>query len=146
MAKPFESRLQDLVYNVEVGVGLILIKIFLYVLFALACGFIYVGTQFNSFTHSEAIQQAQLARSFAETNQLTTKVVRPSSMRHLIENVLREGTPAHRNPRIDDHPDIRHAPGFPVVIGTTITAGAGIILMTMLSDLWIAARERRPLA
>jgi hypothetical protein len=118
MAKPFESRLQDLVYNVEVGVGLILIKIFLYVLFALACGFIYVGTQFNSFTHAEAMEQAQLARSFAETNQLTTKVVRPSSMRHLIENVMREGTREHRNPRIDDHPDIRHAPGFPVVIGT----------------------------
>ncbi|NPD14867.1 ABC transporter permease [Xinfangfangia sp. D13-10-4-6] len=35
---------------------------------------------------------------------------------------------------------------FPVVIGTTITAGAGIILMTTLSDLWIAARERRPLS
>ncbi len=118
MAKPFESRLQDLVYNVEVGVGLILIKIFLYALFALACGFIYVGTQFNSFTRAEAMEQAQLARNFSETNRLTTKVVRPSSMRHLIENVMREGTREHRNPRIDDHPDIRNAPGFPVVIGT----------------------------
>lgn len=33
---------------------------------------------------------------------------------------------------------------FPVVIGTTIVAGAGIILMTSLGDLLVQARERRP--
>ena len=31
MARPFESRIQDLVYNVEVGVGLRIIKVFLYI-------------------------------------------------------------------------------------------------------------------
>lgn len=122
-AKPFESRIQDIVYNVEVGVGLRIIKSGLFVLFALGIMVLYTALEFKGFREAEAMEYGQLARNWAHSNQLNTNVIRPASMWYLIEKGQDE------NPRIgvvkdadgntrSMHPDILHPPAYPMIIGT----------------------------
>ena len=129
-AKPFESRIQDLVYNVDVGIGLRLIKLALYISFVGLVLLVYTATQFFAFNDAEAMEYAQLGRNLAETGELTTKVVRPATLRFLIENtgrtipevrdendeIVEEEKKIGGNPRIDDHPDILHPPLYPAVL------------------------------
>ena len=74
MARPFESRIQDLVYNVEVGVGLRIIKAILYVFFVLAVMVMYTANEFQGLREAEAMEYAQLGRNLAEPA-VTTVVV-----------------------------------------------------------------------
>ena len=46
-AKPFESKIQNLVYNVDVGVGFQVIKGGLYILFVLVVMLLYTAGQFR---------------------------------------------------------------------------------------------------
>jgi MFS family permease len=109
-AKPFESRIQDLVYNVDVGIGLKIIKVGLYILLILGLMLIYTVTQFKGLKEAEAMDYAQLGRNLAQHGKLVTQCVRPASMWYLIEN-SKTG-----NPRIDQHPDILHPPVYPALL------------------------------
>ena len=117
MAKSFESRIQNLVYNVDVGMGLGLIKLGLYTLSVLILLVIYTATQFTSFGDAEAMEYAQLGRNFSERGKWVTQVVRPSTIRFLIEHKKtterrKDGQKIERDgdPRFDEHPDIIHPP------------------------------------
>ena len=90
-AKPFESRIQDLVYNVEVGVGLVIIKYFLYLIFIFLLAFLYVAGQFQGYKEADAMEYAQLAREVAETGSLRTQVVRPATLWYLLDNGVKKG-------------------------------------------------------
>ena len=83
--KHFGSSVQDLVYNIDVGVGLRLVQFGLYSLFVVIIILIYTATQFRAFDEPEAMEYAQLARNMSRSEGMTTQVVRPSTIRFLIE-------------------------------------------------------------
>ena len=109
-AKPFESRIQNLVYNVDVGIGLRLIKVGLYLLFVFILMLLYTATQFRGLKDAEAMDYAQLGRNLAVRGQLITQCVRPLSMWYLIEHTRAA------NPQVTDHPDILHPPMWPALL------------------------------
>ena len=121
-AKPFESRIQDLVYNVEVGVGLVIIKYFLYLIFIFLLAFLYVAGQFQGYKEADAMEYAQLAREYAETGKLRTNVIRPATLWYLLENGIKVG-PSGKSDLMLDHPDILHPPVYPVLMGWLLKAG-----------------------
>lgn len=120
-AKPFESRIQDLVYNVEVGVGLVIIKYFLYLIFLFLLAGLYIANQFQGFKEADAMEYAQLARQYAQTGALRTQVVRPATLWYLVENKITRGATGQSD-LVLDHPDILHPPLYPVVMGTLFKA------------------------
>lgn len=112
MAKPFESKIQNLVYNVDVGVGLRVVKGGLYILVVLIVMLLYTAGQFRGLRDAEAMDYAQLARNLSQRGRFVTQCIRPASMWYLIEN-----SPSH-NPMINQHPDIVHAPLWPATLAT----------------------------
>lgn len=116
MAKPFETKIQDLVYNVDVGIGLRLIKTGLYCLGVLIIMLLYTATQFHGLKDAEAMDYGQLGRNLATRHQLITQCVRPVTMWGLIEK-----TSAH-NPRVNEHPDTLHPPLWPTLLAAGFRA------------------------
>lgn len=110
-AKPFESTIQDLVYNVDVGIGYRVIKVGLFVLVVLAVALLYTAAQFRGFRDAEAMEYAQIGRIFAQRLRFQTQCIRPITMWYLIEK-----SRLH-NPQINAHPDILHAPLWPALLG-----------------------------
>lgn len=110
-AKPFESRIQDLVYNVDAGIGVTLIKSFLYILIVGTIILLFTATQFKGLKDAEAMDYAQLGRNWMTHRQLITQNVRPASIWYLNRDT--EGMA----PRIHNHPDIVHAPLYPMMLG-----------------------------
>ncbi|MCO5062589.1 MAG: glycosyltransferase family 39 protein [Kiritimatiellae bacterium] len=110
MARPFESRIQDIVYNVDVGVGLRLVKLGLYLLMLLAIVLLYTATQFHGLKDAEAMDLAQLGRNLMQQGRFTTQQIRPASMWYLIEH-----SKSH-DPQLRQHPDIVHPPIYPLLL------------------------------
>ena len=111
-ARPFESRLQDLVYNVDVGVGREIIRFGLYVLFFLFIILFYTVVQFKGLKEEEAMDYAQLGRNLAQQKAFVTQCVRPVTAGFFLKR------PEVQNPLIMRHPDILHPPLYPVLLGT----------------------------
>ena len=109
-AKPFETKIQDLVYNVDVGVGLRLIQSGLYCLGILIVMLLYTATQFHGLKDAEAMDYGQLGRNLATRHHFITQCVRPVTLWGLIEK-----SPKH-NPMVNKHPDILHPPLWPMVL------------------------------
>ncbi len=131
MAKPFESRIQDIVYNVDVGIGLRLIKIGLYLLFILGVMVLYTATQFRGLKEMEAMDQAQVARNLMLGQGFTTKNIRPASMWYLIEH-----GPGN-NPMIRAHPDVVNAPLYPAVLAVAFKALQGYFVSSGGSTIYL---------
>lgn len=121
MAKSsYQSRAQNLVYTLEVGIGASVLKTLLFLLFMLLLSVLYVATQYTGFKDARAMDQAQLARRYAETGRLHTGNIRPASLWLLEKNDrlrVPDGEGGERF-RIQDHPDIVNAPFYPLVLGT----------------------------
>jgi hypothetical protein len=138
--KQFGSSVQDLVYNIDVGVGLRLVQFGLYSLFVVIIILIYTATQFRAFNEPEAMEYAQLARNMSRSEGMTTQVVRPATIRFLIENekLVSARTPEdverdkdaadmddeaaavpeieEGHPQVMSHPDIIHPPVYPSIL------------------------------
>ena len=110
-AKPFESRIQDLIYNVDVGIGLALMKVGLYLFFVLITILLYTATQFLGLKEPAAMDAAQLGRNLATHHRFITQNIRPASLWYLSRNNPAGGL------RMDRHPDIVNAPLWPAVLG-----------------------------
>lgn len=115
-AKPFESKIQNLVYNVDVGIGLRLIKGGLYVLVLLTVVLLYTATQFHGLSDAEAMDYAQLGRTLATRGHFSTECIRPITLW-----CMKEKSRLH-NPMINDHPDILHAPLWPALLAGAFKA------------------------
>lgn len=121
--RPIEPVIQDLVYNLDVGVGLQIFRTLTYIFLVVAGVLLFTATQFFALGEPEAMEYAQLARSFSRSGTLTTQVIRPSTMRFLIENTGSteiEGEEIREvggDPRMESHPDILHPPVYPVILG-----------------------------
>ena len=108
--RSFETTLHDVVYSIDVGTGLKIIRVALFVLFILLISMIYVATQFRGLNNAEAMDYAQLGRNFSLNGGMVTKCVRP----------LTVWKASGRNPENDahfyDHPDLFHPPVYPAVL------------------------------
>ncbi|TAN39217.1 MAG: hypothetical protein EPN23_00400 [Verrucomicrobia bacterium] len=107
---PFAVRVQDLVYNVELGLGLRLIQGALYILVILLLMVGFTAKRFAGLKEAEAMDYAQLGRNLMEKHRLVTQDIRPASMWYLIEK-------SHQhNPQMEQHPDIVHPPLYPALL------------------------------
>ena len=108
--KSFENTLHDIVYSIDTGTGLKIIRVGLYVLILLIIVMIYTATQFRGLKSEESMDFAQLGRNFSFQNGLVTKYVRPVSMWKMAS--LNEW----EDPHVGLHPDLIHPPAYPVVL------------------------------
>ncbi|MCF7847556.1 MAG: glycosyltransferase family 39 protein [Kiritimatiellales bacterium] len=108
--RSFESSLHDIVYSIDTGTGLKIIRASLYTLFLVVLILLYTATQFRGLKDAEAMDLAQVGRNITLQGGMQTKCVRPLTM-WKISQVTPEG-----NPRILNHPDILHAPAYPAVL------------------------------
>ncbi len=110
LPKSFESRVQDLIYNVDVGVGNRLIKGAVFVLAVLALMGMYNLSQFWGLKHADAMDQAQIARELMENGTFSTRYIRPAAVWLFEKNGADPRTLMLRQP------DIVHPPVHPWLI------------------------------
>ncbi|MCX7009326.1 MAG: glycosyltransferase family 39 protein [Kiritimatiellaeota bacterium] len=117
--KPFSVKVQDLVYNVEVGLGLRIVQGVLYALLILGLMVGFTAKRFAGLKDAEAMDQAQLARNLMEKHQLVTQNIRPASMWYLIEKSRQH------SPQMEQHPDIVNPPLYPAILSVGFLATRG---------------------
>lgn len=108
--KPFQSRIQDLVYNVDVGPGHQAVKVALYVLMVLMVMLFYTATQFRGLREQDPMDAAQLGRNLLYYKQYATQCVRPLSIGYL------ERKTGRRPPILVGHPELIRPPLYPAVL------------------------------
>jgi hypothetical protein len=108
--RSFESTLHDVVYSIDAGTGLKIIRVTLYVLLLLIILMLYTATQFRGLKTEEAMDYAQLGRNISLNNGMVTKCVRPMSMWKMSERS------PNQDPQIGKHPDLYHPPAYPAVL------------------------------
>ncbi len=112
--KPFESRIQDLVYNVDSGIGVTIIKLLLYILFVGVVIVVYTANQYKGLRDAEAMEYAQLGRNISlEAPWLITKNVRPLSIWY-VTNASED-----LSAQLGRHPDLIHAPLYPALLAAS---------------------------
>lgn len=116
MPKFSNTSAQNLVYHLEVGVGPVILKSSLYIIFMGLIALLYVATQYQGFDNPRAMDQAQLARNFSETGKLQTKVVRPGDLFYLQQH--QKLTQVEGVPRLAGRPDLVNAPAYPLLLGS----------------------------
>ena len=110
--RSFESTLHDIVYSIDTGTGLKIIRVGLYVLLLLIIVMVYTATQFRGLKTEESMDLAQLGRNLSVQDGMVTKYVRPLSM-WKISTITQDG-----KARIGNHPDLFHPPAYPAVLAT----------------------------
>ncbi|MEN7973233.1 MAG: hypothetical protein ABFR47_05315 [Verrucomicrobiota bacterium] len=111
--RSFESTLHDIVYSIDTGTGLKVIRVSLYILFLLVIVMLYTATQFRGLDNEEAMDYAQLGRNISlNGGMLTTKCIRPSSMWKVASRNVQE------NSQVAGHPDLYHPPAYPMLLAT----------------------------
>jgi hypothetical protein len=128
--KPFAVKVQDLVYNVEVGLGLRIVQGVLYALLILGVMVGFTAKRFAGLKDAEAMDQAQLARNLMESHRLVTQNVRPASMWYLIENSRQHA------PQMDRHPDIVNPPLYPALLSVGFLATRGAFASENISGVF----------
>jgi hypothetical protein len=108
--RSFESTLHDIVYSIDTGTGLKIIRVSLYILVLLVIVMVYTATQFRGLKTEEAMDLAQLGRNMSVQNGMVTKCVRPLTMWQ-----MQQVTPGE-DPRIGNHPDLFHPPAYPALL------------------------------
>lgn len=110
MALEFESNMQNLVYQMDVGAGRKIMQAVLFVLFAVAMAALCTFSGFQGLRDPRAMDEAQLARNLALHGRLTTQCVRPLSMWRVAARA-----PDHAA-AVLAHPDLYHPPLWPAVL------------------------------
>ncbi len=108
--RTFDSTIQDVVYSLDVGFGLKVMRISLYVLMLLVVVLVYTATQFRGLNSEEAMDYAQLGRNFSLRNGMITKNISPMTM-----TKMKAVAPEKRLP-IEMQPDLIHAPAYPALL------------------------------
>ncbi|MFA5688028.1 MAG: glycosyltransferase family 39 protein [Kiritimatiellales bacterium] len=108
--QPFEATLQDLVYSVDAGTGLKIIRTVLYCLFFIGLAVIYTGREFRGFNNEAAMDYAQLGRNLAQTGRYITHCVRPFSIAQVSANTF------NGDALIERHPELFRPPMYPAIL------------------------------
>lgn len=118
--KVASARVQDLVYHLEVGVGLSFMRRSLYVIGVLVVLLLYTASQFHGLREAEAMESAQLGRNLTVYKNFVTHCVRPASMGYLDA----KGKPSG----VAYHPDLLNPPVYPIALAALFKA-TGLSLM-----------------
>ncbi|NJL19539.1 MAG: hypothetical protein HC901_04710 [Bdellovibrionaceae bacterium] len=111
--------LQQLVYSVEAGAVSVWIRRGAVAVLVLGLGVYYYVSQFNGFSNSEAMDQAQLARQLARGEGFTTKFIRPLSL------AFHSNSDRPNELRTARYPDLVNPPLYPLALAGLFTlAGA----------------------
>ncbi len=110
--RSFESTLHDIVYSIDTGTGLKIIRVSLYFLILLVVVMVYTATQFRGLKTEESMDYAQLGRNFSIQNGLVTKCIRPVTMWKM-SSLSPDG-----DPHIFGHPDLLHPPAYPALLSS----------------------------
>ena len=108
--RSFESTLHDIVYSIDAGTGLKIIRVTLYILLLLVIVMVFTATQFRGLKTEESMDLCQLGRNMSFQDGLVTKTVRPLSMWKVQQQNSTE------NPMIGNHPDLYNAPAYPALL------------------------------
>lgn len=108
--QPFESTLQDLVYSVDAGLGLKIIRTTLFCLFILGLIIIFTARQFRGFDTEAAMDYAQLGRNLAQSHRYVTQCIRPATIAQVSAHSF-DG-----DARIDRHPELIKPPLYPALL------------------------------
>lgn len=108
--QPFESTLQDLVYSVDAGLGLKIIRTTLFCLMVVILMVVFTARQFRGFDTEAAMDYGQLGRNLAQSNRYITQCVRPVSIAMVSAHTF-DG-----DARIDLHPEITKPPLYPALL------------------------------
>lgn len=108
--QPFESTLQDLVYSVDAGGGLKIIRTALFVLIVAGIVVIFTARQFRGFDSEAAMDSAQLGRNLAQTHRYVTQCIRPVTIAQVSANSF-DG-----DARIELHPELFRPPLYPAIL------------------------------
>ena len=108
--QPFESTLQDLVYSVDAGLGLKIIRTSLFCLFVVGLIIIFTARQFRGFDTEAAMDYAQLGRNLAQSNRYITQCVRPVSIATVSAHSF-DG-----DAQVDRHPELIKPPLYPAIL------------------------------
>ena len=117
MSIQFESNMQNLVYQMDTGVGRKVVQVVLFALFAFAMAALYTFTNFQGLKDARAMEEAQLAQHLAQEGRLTTQCVRPLSMWRVAERSP-DGSAS-----VQAHPDLFHPPLWPMVLAGAFQMG-----------------------
>ena len=108
--QPFETTLQDLVYSVDAGAGLQIIRVTLFCLFILSLVIVLTARQFRGFDNEMAMDYGQIGRNLARSGRYTTQCVRPVTITQVEKHTF-DG-----DARIEGHPELFKPPVYPVML------------------------------
>ncbi len=120
MATQYESRVQNIVYQLEVGLGARILKGALYILFMILVAVLFMARRHQGFREERAMDQAQLAVQVANTGTLQTRVIRPAALALLEEHGTFTDTDPARG--LLGLPDVINEPVYPYLLGTVFKA------------------------
>jgi len=112
---------QDMVYNLDVGIGFRILRVSLYVLFVLVIMLFYTATQFRGLDNREAMDQAQIARNMAMGRGYVTRNMAPATIGYLYY------THGSHDPRLANHPELTRPPAYPFVLSLGFRAIRGTV-------------------
>lgn len=107
--RSFETTLHDVVYSIDSGTGLRIIRTLLYIMVLLLILMVYTATQFRGLKSEEAMDYAQLGRNLSLNEGFNTKCVRPLTIWKMSEQTG-AAIPANA------YRDLYHPPAYPVVL------------------------------
>jgi hypothetical protein len=119
--KASRVSIQDLVYNLDVGMGLYILRVLLYIGLVLVVAMLYTASQFKGLKNESAMDSAQIARNIAYGRGYTTRNISPASIR-LVQAVMPEN-----NPRIQNHPELIRPPVYPVMLSGVFRLARGMV-------------------
>ncbi|MEE9368510.1 MAG: hypothetical protein V3V05_06555 [Pontiella sp.] len=109
--RSFETTLHDIVYSIDTGTGLKIIRVSLYVLILLVIVMVYTATQFRGLKTEESMDLAQLGRNMSVQDGMVTKTIRPLTMWKM------QSVNPNEDPQLGAHPDLFYPPAYPALLG-----------------------------
>jgi hypothetical protein len=109
----FETTLHDVIYSVDSGTGLKILRTTIVVMLVLILLFIYTATQFRGLANAEAMEYAQLGRNMSIKKGMITKSVTPLSIWKM------ENRDYDQSKNLHEYQDLTHAPAYPALLATS---------------------------
>ena len=125
--QPFESTLQDLVYSLDAGAGLKVVRTLLFCLVVLLIMGWVTARQFKGLNSEAAMDCAQLGRNMAQHNRYITRCVRPLTIAHVSANTF-DG-----DSLIGFHPELIRPPVYPALLAVGFKF-CGLVGMDLFPD------------
>jgi len=107
----FETTLHDVIYSVDSGTGLKILRTTIVVMLILILLSIYTATQFRGLNSAEAMDYAQLGRNISLQKGMITKSITPLD----IWNMKKHNKEKAKN--LHEYPDLTHPPAYPALLG-----------------------------